>query len=166
MRCRTEDAAGRRARQHFRHGQLRMTAIPRRSYLLRAMMDWIIDCGHTPYVLVDATYQGVQVPTEHVQDGRIVLNFSATAVRGLGINRDAAFCDGRFGGRAFGIYLPMGSIIAIYARETGEGMVFEMEAFSAPPGPDPDTPPSGGADAAGPNPAASSAKGAHLKRIK
>lgn len=139
-----------------------MTRIPRRSYLLRAMMDWIIDSGHTPYVLVDATYPGVQVPTEHVQDGRIVLNLSASAVRGLGITLDALSCDGRFGGRAFGIVLPMGSIAAVYARETGDGMVFDAEEFTIP-GPGPDSSPLGGAGSTG---GAPSPKGSHLKRIK
>lgn len=147
-----------------------MTRIPRRSYLLRAMMDWIIDCGHTPYVLVDASQAGVQVPTEHVQDRRIVLNLSATAVRGLSITREALACDGRFGGRAFGIYLPMASIVAIYARENGEGMVFESESFPDPdpdpgPGPLPDPSPSGG-EGAGASVGGQSAKVSHLKRIK
>lgn len=139
-----------------------MTRIPRRSYLLRAMMDWIIDSGHTPYVLVDATYPGVQVPTEHVQDGRIVLNLSASAVRGLGITLDALSCDGRFGGRAFGIVLPIGSIAAVYARETGDGMVFDAEEFTIP-GPGPDSSPLGGDGSTGGTP---SPKGSHLKRIK
>lgn len=164
MRCRTDGVAGRQARQRFRYGQLRMTRIPRRSYLLRAMMDWIIDSGHTPYVLVDATYPGVQVPAEHVQDGRIVLNLSASAVRGLGITRDALSCDGRFSGRAFGIVLPMGSIAAVYARETGEGMVFEAEEFTVP-GPGADPSPLGG-NGTGSNGGAPSPKGSHLKRIK
>jgi stringent starvation protein B len=142
--------------------------LPRRPYLLRALTDWILDSGHTPHVLVDATHPGVIVPSEHVNDGRIVLNLSPSAVRGLDIGRDAVTCDSRFGGRAFALYLPMASIVAVYARETGEGMVFEAEAFGEPEpppaAPSPGGSPSGSAGAGG---ASSSApKGGHLKRVK
>lgn len=131
--------------------------LPRRPYLLRALTDWILDSGHTPHVLVDATLPGVAVPPEHVKDGRIVLNLSPSAVRGLQIGREAVTCDGRFGGRAFSLYLPMASIVAVYARETGEGMVFEAESFAEP------EPPAGG-----PSPASggASARTGHLKRVK
>ena len=134
-----------------------MGKIPRRPYLLRALIDWIVDSGQTPYVLVDAAIPGVVVPPEHVKDGRIVLNLSSAAVRGLEIGRHAVSCDGRFGGRPFILHLPMASIIAVYARETGEGMVFEPETFGEP------EPPAGGptASATGSQPRAT-----HLKRVK
>jgi stringent starvation protein B len=129
--------------------------LPKRSYLLRALNEWIVDSGLTPYVLIDATVAGVAVPSEHVKDGRIVLNLSPAAVRGLEISRDAVTCDGRFGGRSFPLYLPMASILAIYARETGEGMVFEAETFAEPEPP-----------ADGPAPGPSTSRAGHLKRIK
>jgi stringent starvation protein B len=132
---------------------------PKRPYLLRAMSEWILDSNMTPYVLVDATVDGVQVPLEHVQDGKIVLNLSPSAVRALDLGPDAVACDGRFGGRPFGIYLPMRAIVAIYAKESGEGMVFEDEAF-----PDP-SPPAPGADG-GPGSKPAAARVSHLKRVK
>jgi len=137
--------------------------IPRRPYLLRALNEWILDSGCTPHVLVDATVAGVVVPEEHVKDGRIVLNLSPSAVRGLDIGPHALTCDSRFSGRSFALYLPMASIVAVYARETGEGMVFEAETFAEPvppgAGPAPATPAAGGATGATP-------KGGHLKRVK
>jgi stringent starvation protein B len=129
--------------------------LPKRSYLLRALNEWIVDCGLTPYVLVDANVAGVAVPAEHVKEGRIVLNLSPAAVRALDIGRDAVTCDGRFGGRSFSLYLPMASVLAIYARETGEGMVFETETFAEPEPPE-----------SGPAPGASVPRAGHLKRIK
>ena len=139
-----------------------MAKIPRRPYLLRALTDWIVDSGLTPYVLVDATVEGVMVPAEHVNEGRIVLNLSVSAVRGLEIGRDAVTCDGRFGGRSFALYLPMASIVAVYARETGEGMVFEAEAFAEPEPPAGGPAPGAGASGAG----ASPPRAGHLKRVK
>ncbi|MGA0838684.1 MAG: stringent starvation protein B [Pseudomonadales bacterium] len=138
-----------------------MATIPRRSYLLRAMIDWIVDCGHTPYVLVDASVPGVSVPAEHVKDGRIVLNLAPAAVRNLAIDQRALGCDGRFSGRAFALYLPMASIAAVYSRETGDGMVFEPEDFPSPddPAPRDELPPGGGG-------AGTPSKISHLKRVK
>jgi len=135
-----------------------VSKLPRRPYLLRALIDWIVDSGHTPHVLVDATVPGVLVPPEHVKDGRIVLNLSPTAVRGLQIDRHAVTCDSRFGGRAFALYLPMASLVAVYARETGEGMVFEAETFDEPEPPRAGPPPTA--------PGGTPQRGAHLKRIK
>jgi stringent starvation protein B len=106
---------------------------PKRPYLLRAFYDWIVDSELTPYVLVNADVDGVAVPGEYVRDGKIVLNVSPSAVRELAMDDTALACNGRFGGRAFAIYLPMASIQAIYAKETGEGMVFEAETFPEPP---------------------------------
>jgi stringent starvation protein B len=122
-------------------------------------MDWILDSGLTSYALIDATVPGVAVPTEHVKDGRIVLNLSPAAVRGLDIGSAAVSCDGRFGGRSFPLYLPMASIVAIYARETGEGMVFEAESFAEPEPPTGGPAPTGGSGTPAP-------RAGHLKRVK
>jgi stringent starvation protein B len=105
------------------------------------MYDWLVDSGLTPYVLVDATLPGVAVPADHVKDGKIVLNIGPGAVGGFSLDHAALACDCRFGGRSFAVYLPVASIQAIYARESGEGMVFEAEDF---PDPAPDAPPAGG----------------------
>lgn len=130
-----------------------MSKKPKRPYLLRALYDWIVDSELTPYVLVNANADGVSVPVEFVNDGKIVLNIAPHAVRELSLDQDAVACHCRFGGKPFAVYLPMGSIEAIYAKETGEGMAFEAEHF---PGPD-DPPPSGGDD---------DRPGGHLKVVK
>ncbi|MEZ5558791.1 MAG: ClpXP protease specificity-enhancing factor [Pseudomonadales bacterium] len=132
---------------------------PKRPYLLRALYDWIIDSNLTPYVLVDATSDAVAVPREYVDDGKIVLNLSPTAVHGLALGDEAVTCNGRFGGRPFDIYLPMANIRAIYAKETGEGMMFDAETFPDPQPPGPGQP--GGPEADG-----GQRGGGHLKVVK
>ncbi len=105
-----------------------MTMTSSRSYIARALYDWILDNNCTPYILVDASREGVVVPTEYVKDGQIVLNISPAAVRALDIGNDTIAFDGRFGGEALTIFVPIEALMAIYARENGQGMVFEVEA--------------------------------------
>ncbi|MDB2384626.1 ClpXP protease specificity-enhancing factor [Endozoicomonas sp.] len=102
-----------------------------RPYMARALYEWILDNNCTPYILVDATREHVEVPTEFVADGQIVLNISPAAVRTLDIGNDILTFDGRFGGRAQTIFVPMDALMAIYAKENGQGMVFEVEASPA-----------------------------------
>jgi stringent starvation protein B len=104
----------------------------KRPYLIRALNDWIVDSELTPYLMVDATGDEVQVPAEFVSDGRIVLNISPAAVRDLVIGDDAVAFSARFGGRPFSVYVPTGQVLAVYAQETNEGMMFEPEQESAP----------------------------------
>ena len=92
----------------------------------------MVDNGHTPHLLIDASSDAVVVPREHVADGRIVLNVSPTAVRGLKIANDLLSFDGRFAGRPFQVSAPTSSVMAIYAKETGEGMMFNEDAQNAP----------------------------------
>lgn len=99
-----------------------------RPYLVRALYDWILDNGMTPYVLVDAEQKDVQVPTEYVEQGKIVLNISLSAVHALDLGNEAVQFNARFNGRPRQIYVPMEAIMAIYARENGKGMVFTPEA--------------------------------------
>jgi len=96
-----------------------------RPYLLRALYEWIVDSETTPYLLVKATHDGVVVPMEFVQDGQIVLNVSPNAVRDFNIGNDAIAFDGRFGGRSFNVWVPLAAIAAIYAKENGQGMMFD-----------------------------------------
>ena len=103
---------------------------PRRPYLLRALYEWILDCDEIPNILVDAEVDGVVVPSEHVQDGQIVLNISPSTVRDLSLGNDYVMCYGRFAGRNFEIILPIESIRAIYGRDSGQGLAFEDEEFS------------------------------------
>ena len=100
---------------------------PQRPYLLKALYEWIVDSDEVPYILVDATVEGVQVPQQHVQDGQIVLNLGPNAVRDLVIEEQHIMCGGRFGGQHFDIYLPMAAVLAIYAKDTRQGMVFPDE---------------------------------------
>ena len=105
---------------------------PNRPYLLRAYYEWLMDNHFTPHVVVDAFVEGTQVPQQFVKDGQIVLNISTGAVMGLQMNNDAVEFNARFGGVPQQVYLPMASIIAIYARENGAGTVFDMEDAYTP----------------------------------
>lgn len=97
---------------------------PRRPYLLRAMYEWITDNGETPHVVVDATAEGVNVPQSYVRDGKIVLNISPAATQRLAIGNEIVEFEARFGGQPFAVRVPAGSVLGIYARETGAGMIF------------------------------------------
>jgi len=119
---------------------------PSRPYIMRALYDWIVDNDCTPYVLVDAAPEDVMVPRQFVKDGQIVLNISPSAVVDLNISNEAVFFNGRFGGVATDIYVPISAVIGIYARENGQGMVFEPEEGPEPPDdspPEPDKPSDG-----------------------
>jgi len=99
----------------------------RRPYLIRAFNDWILDNGLTPYLSVNAEYEGVEVPRDFVMDGEIVLNISPTSVRNLELGQEYILFDARFSGRGYQIVIPIKSVIAIFARENGEGMAFLYE---------------------------------------
>lgn len=93
-----------------------------RPYLLRALYEWIADNGMTPHLLVDATRPAVQVPAHAVKDGKIVLNVAARAVSHLEMGNDFIRFSARFGGVSHAVSVPVGAVLAIYARETGQGM--------------------------------------------
>ncbi|RPJ68810.1 ClpXP protease specificity-enhancing factor [Alteromonas sediminis] len=100
-------------------------------YLLRAFYDWIVDNGLTPYVVVDANKDGVDVPREFVQNGQIVLNISPSACVSLHLDLEILSFQARFGGTPRFISMPCNAISAIYARENGAGTVFVAEGESA-----------------------------------
>ncbi|MDD7569295.1 MAG: ClpXP protease specificity-enhancing factor [[Actinobacillus] rossii] len=100
---------------------------PKRPYLLRAYYDWLLDNSYTPYLVVDATYYGVDVPQEYVKDGQIVLNLAPGAVGNLALGNETVEFSARFQGIPRNLYIPMGAVIAIYARENGDGVMFESE---------------------------------------
>jgi stringent starvation protein B len=110
----------------------------RRPYLLRAMHEWISDCGQTPHILVDASLAGVEVPRQYVQAGKIILNVSHSATSALSLGNDTVRFRARFGASTFDVSVPIGAVLGIYARETGQGMIFS-EA-DAPPPPQPPAP--------------------------
>ena len=106
---------------------------PNRPYLLRALHEWIVDNGMAPHILVDATLPGAHLPPGHVQDGRITLNVSPSAVRELLIGNELLSFRARFGGRPFDVSIPVAAVLAIFARESGQGMAFSTE--TPPPAP-------------------------------
>ncbi len=138
-----------------------------RPYLLRALYEWIVDNDHIPYIVVDARQPGVVVPPEHVKDGQITLNIAPHAVQGLSLGNAEVRFSARFSGRAFTVSAPVQAVLAIYDRETGQGMGFPPETMpgevagalegevpaAVVPGPEetPPTPPR---------------RGSHLRRVK
>jgi stringent starvation protein B len=118
-----------------------LAELSRRPYLLRAMVEWMIDSGHTPHAIVDANGEGVEVPRAFVNDGRIVLNISPSATQALSISAEHLAFNARFSGVVHHVMVPIAAVLGVYARETGEGMVFPEEGASGGPGTDP--PPAG-----------------------
>jgi stringent starvation protein B len=107
-----------------------LSELSTKPYLIRAIYEWCADSGLTPYlaVKVDA---GTQVPMNYVKNGEIVLNLSVDAVRDLHMGNDEITCGGRFGGVPHDIIVPVSAVIGIFAKETGQGLVFQGQE-SAP----------------------------------
>lgn len=130
-----------------------------RPYLLRAMHEWIVDNGMTPYLLVDAQAEGLQVPPQAVKDGRVVLNVASRAVAHLQLgNREVSFMA-RFGGVSHSVVVPVSAVLAVYAQETGQGMGLPPDEGDVAPPQDP----SGGPSPVTPEPPK---RGGHLRIIK
>ena len=106
----------------------------RRPYLLRAMHEWISDSDQTPHIVVDASLQGVEVPRQYVQGGKIILNVSNHATSNLNLGNDYVSFRARFGAATHEVMVPIIAVLGIYARETGQGMIFS-EADAPPPQP-------------------------------
>ena len=109
-----------------------------RPYIMRALYEWIVENDLTPYVLVEASMPDVIVPQQFVKDNQIVLNISPDAVVDLNISNQAVVFNGRFGGVATDVFVPIAAVVGIYARENGQGMVFDPEEPISEPD---DTPP-------------------------
>ena len=139
-----------------------------RPYLLRAIYDWISDNDLTPYVLVDAGVAGVRVPPQVVKNGQVVLNLAMRAVANLDLGNDWISFQARFSGVSQSIQIPVQAVLALYAQENGQGMMFpaDEEGGDAPPpsGPESDeTPAKQSADDGGDKPK----RGApHLRVVK
>jgi stringent starvation protein B len=103
---------------------LNVNTLSQQPYFLRALYEWCVDSGHTPYLTVRVDKQ-TRVPQAFVRDGQIVLNVGPSAVRNMHMDNDWVTFSARFGGMSHSIEIPVGNVIAIYARETGEGMAFE-----------------------------------------
>ncbi len=104
-----------------------------RPYLIRALYEWIVDNDQTPHLLVDAQQEGVHVPSQHVQDGKIILNVAPEAVRDLLLGNDSIDFNARFNGQPTDLSFPISAVLAIYARENGQGMVFSDDEGDTPP---------------------------------
>ncbi|TDK27510.1 ClpXP protease specificity-enhancing factor [Luteimonas aestuarii] len=128
-----------------------------RPYLLRALYEWIADNGMTPHILVDAQQPGVRVPPHTVKEGRVVLNIAERAVAKLELDNESVRFTARFGGVSHPVMVPIAAVMAIYARETGQGMALPEDTMADPPEDDPtppdDTPPDSKTDDEAPAPA-------------
>ncbi|WP_201575104.1 ClpXP protease specificity-enhancing factor [Psychrobacter sp. H8-1] len=102
---------------------------PTRPYMVRAIYQWIEDNALTPYLMVDATAENVQVPTEHVQDGRIVLNIASRATGNMSMENDYIHFSARFGGVSQDIWVPLTAVMGIYAKENSQGMFFDPKEY-------------------------------------
>ena len=95
------------------------------------MHEWMADNGHTPHIVIDAGIDGVSVPEEHVKDGKIILNVSHSAAHNLKMSNTAVSFRARFSGVPFDVWVPVSSVLGIYAKETGQGMIFSHDAESS-----------------------------------
>ena len=120
-----------------------MAMTSNRPYLIRAIWQWISDNDMTPHLMVNADTEGVEVPRQVVEDGRIVLNVSANAVRDLELGNDYISFGARFSGTPMNVLVPMPAVLGIYSRENGQGMLFPEEDDEPPRDPADKTPPSG-----------------------
>ena len=103
-----------------------------RPYLIRAIYEWIVDNHLTPYIVIDAGYEGAQVPLEYVEEGKIVLNISPEACRGLHLENDRIVFTAKFAGDAIQVFVPPLAVLALYSKENGRGMFFTEEETTAP----------------------------------
>ena len=104
-------------------------------YLVRGIYDWIIDNGMTPYLLVNAENDYAMIPRDFVEDGKIVLNINPSAISDLQLGNDYIMFNARFSGKAMEVSIPVIAVLAIYARENGQGMMFDENNTTLPPSP-------------------------------
>jgi stringent starvation protein B len=109
-----------------------MSELSTRPYLIRAIHEWCVDSGLTPYLAVRVD-EHTEVPRQHIKDGEIILNLSADAVRNLLLGNELITCTGRFSGASFELMIPVQAVIGIFAKETGQGLVFQNEPLHTPP---------------------------------
>ena len=100
------------------------------------MHEWISDSNQTPHIVVDASIEGVEVPRQYVQGGKIILNVSTNATSMLSLGNDVVRFRARFGAATYDVSVPIVAVLGIYARETGQGMIFsEADSPPQPPAP-------------------------------
>lgn len=102
---------------------------PLRPYLYHAYYNWILDNDHTPYLLVNADYPDTDVPREFVREGKIILNIAPRSIGQYVVNDEAIRFSARFQGMLRDIYVPFGAVEALYAQESGDGVMFQEEDY-------------------------------------
>ena len=107
-------------------------------YLLRAIFEWIVDNDMTPYILVNADMDNIHVPRQYVENGKIVLNLAPQAVNDLQLTNEFVMFNARFSGKSMEVSFPITAVLAIYAKENGQGMVFSEGDDDQPPPDDSD----------------------------
>jgi stringent starvation protein B len=107
---------------------------PNRPYLLRALYEWISDNAMTPHILVDADFEGVDVPEQAVQKGKVILNIDRAAVHQLELGNEMVSFNARFSGHRYGVRVPVEAVLAIYSKENGQGMMFAQDDEPGPSG--------------------------------
>ena len=133
-----------------------MSDLSTKPYLIRAIYEWCADSGLTPYLAVRVNSQ-TRVPTAYIKDGEIVLNLSIDAVRNLHMGNEEITCGGRFGGVPQEIIVPISAVIGIFAKENGQGLVFQGQENEP-------IPPSG--DGGGKPPESPAPVKSHLRVVK
>jgi len=98
-------------------------------YLIRAIYEWIVDNGYTPYITVDTTIPGTDVPKQYIIDNSITLDISSEATHQLLIDNKAVTFQARFGGVARDLYIPIAAVVAVHAPENDQGMAFPHEEY-------------------------------------
>lgn len=107
-----------------------LSLTPTRPYLVRAIYQWLEDNLLTPYLMVDTSQPNVSVPTEYIQDNRVVLNIASRATGNLQINNDYIHFNARFGGVSRELWIPMPAVMGIYAKENSQGMFFDPNEYA------------------------------------
>lgn len=123
-----------------------------RPYLIRAIYQWITDNGMTPHLLVDVSVDGVQVPAEHVQNGKIILNIAPMAISELILGDSDISFSARFSGKSQGLFVPIDAVLAVYAKENGQGMMFSEDDGATSASDDGDEPDPGPGPGSGSSP--------------
>ena len=111
-------------------------------YLIRSVYEWIVDNNLTPYLLVDAENKAASLPEEFIEDNKIVLNIRPQAIQGLSLGNTEIQFSARFSGKPMHIVAPVAAVMAIYAKENGKGMVFDLEDNDGDETPPENQPPS------------------------
>ncbi|WP_424947862.1 ClpXP protease specificity-enhancing factor [Candidatus Spongiihabitans sp.] len=106
-------------------GKVRNRSLTTKPYLMRAIYEWALDNGLTPQVLIATDRSDVVVPGQYVKDNQIVLNIHPQSVSGLDLGNELFWCSARFSGEPMEITAPVSAVLAIYARENGQGIVFQ-----------------------------------------